>query len=321
MADVDFYENVLDHVSDGIYFVDRRRTITYWNRGAEHLTGYSRDEVLGRHCWHNILRHVDGQGQQLCYSACPLVATMADGRGREADVYLHHKDGHRVPVRVRTIARRDDSGRIIGAVESFNHTPEDTAATIERLQREALLDPLTQVGNRRCIDQQLRARLDELHRYHHPFGVLLMDINAFKQMNDTYGHLVGDKVLQIVANTLVRCARTSDQVGRWGGDEFLVIAQHVDQAALTTIAERMCSLIQQSFLQLDRELIRVTTSAGAALAEPGDTPESLLERADMHLYRNKATRSKDEPQSDPCRVCEVMAIAAVSEDEVLSLGR
>jgi diguanylate cyclase (GGDEF)-like protein/PAS domain S-box-containing protein len=320
MADVDFYKNLLDHLSDGVYFVDRNRTITYWNRGAEQLTGYSKEEVLGHRCWHNILRHVDGQGRQLCYGACPLIATIMDGRDREADVYLHHKDGHRVPVRIRTIAMRDDSGSIIGAVESFNHTPEDIAATIERLQREALLDPLTQIGNRRYIDQQLRAHLDELHRYHHPFGVLLMDINAFKQMNDTYGHLVGDKVLQMVANTLVRCVRASDQVGRWGGDEFLVVAQHVDMAALTTFAERMCFLVQQSFLQLDRQLVRVTISAGAALAEPGDTVESLLQRVDLRLYHSKATHSHEEPHSATCKTCEAMAISLVSESEALSLG-
>ena len=93
-----FYRELLDQVSDGVYFITRDRHITYWNGGAERITGYSAGDVAGRSCSEGILRHINGDGRQLCLSGCPLVGVMKDGKPREARVYLHHKDGHRVPV-------------------------------------------------------------------------------------------------------------------------------------------------------------------------------------------------------------------------------
>jgi len=100
-VDKKFYQDLLDQISDGVYFVTLDRRITYWNGGAERITGYGAHEVLGHRCSEGILRHVDDTGQQLCLHGCPLAAVMKDGRPREAHLYLHHKDGHRVPVTVR----------------------------------------------------------------------------------------------------------------------------------------------------------------------------------------------------------------------------
>jgi PAS domain S-box-containing protein len=99
-VEIAFYQDLLDQISDGVYFVTPQRRITYWNAGAERLTGYNAHEVLGRSCAEGILRHVDNAGQQLCLRGCPLAAVMEDGKSREALVYLQHKDGHCVPVMV-----------------------------------------------------------------------------------------------------------------------------------------------------------------------------------------------------------------------------
>lgn len=96
-VDKKFYQDLLDQMSDGVYFVTVDRRITYWNGGAERITGYSAQEVLGHSCAEGILRHVNGAGRQLCLQGCPLVAVMEDGQPRQAKVYLHHKGGQRVP--------------------------------------------------------------------------------------------------------------------------------------------------------------------------------------------------------------------------------
>src|SRR5215471_8894879 len=96
-----FHARLLDHLYDAIYFVDPSRRITYWNEAAELLTGYSAQEAVGRPCSDNLLVHVNETGCALCTTACPLSDTLADGKRREADVYLRHKAGHRVPVSVR----------------------------------------------------------------------------------------------------------------------------------------------------------------------------------------------------------------------------
>ena len=111
------YKNIIDNLYDGVYFVDQDRVITYWNKGAERITGYQRDHVLGKSCSENILNHVTEDGLELCSGHCPLASCMDDGSIREADVYLHHADGHRVPVLVRAAPLREEYGRIFGAVE------------------------------------------------------------------------------------------------------------------------------------------------------------------------------------------------------------
>ncbi len=149
-----FHEKLLDSLYDGVYFVDRERKITYWNHGAEQLTGYPRDEAVGRHCFDNFLVHVDGEGCALCFGGCPLAATIADGQRREAEIYLRHKLGHRLPVSVRATPIRDSAGNIVGAVEVFNDisakkTVERRASELERL---AFRDVLTGLPNRRYIE-------------------------------------------------------------------------------------------------------------------------------------------------------------------------
>ena len=122
---------VVDNLSDGIYFVDRRRRILYWNKGAELVSGFSAEEVVGRRCGQTLLNHCDEEGVDVCGKRCPLMATMRDGERREAHVFLRHKDGHRRPVCVRAAALRDDAGKIVGAVETFH----DDSAFVDSRRR------------------------------------------------------------------------------------------------------------------------------------------------------------------------------------------
>jgi PAS domain S-box-containing protein len=98
--DESFYRDLLENLADGIYFVDSERRITFWNRSAEQLTGYTREEVVGRQCYDNILNHVDLEGNQLCKTLCPLARTLQDGKNRSANLFLQHKDGRRRPVSI-----------------------------------------------------------------------------------------------------------------------------------------------------------------------------------------------------------------------------
>lgn len=117
-----FYEKLVDTVQDGVYFVNRERKITCWNEGAEHVSGYAAGEAIGRHCFDNFLGHVDECGRSLCMNGCPLSKVMLDGKAREAEIYLRHKEGHRVRVTVRVLPMRDSAGEIVGAVEVFSDT-------------------------------------------------------------------------------------------------------------------------------------------------------------------------------------------------------
>jgi diguanylate cyclase (GGDEF)-like protein/PAS domain S-box-containing protein len=290
MADKDdFYRNLIENLGEGIYFVDRERRITFWNKAAEKITGFDKKEVVGRRCMDQVLTHVDDSGRCLCVDSCPLSETIADGKERESEVYLHHKEGHRVPVRIRTTPISDEAGRVIGAVELFTDNSKSIGLEerLEELERLALLDPLTHLPNRRYVESHLQARFAELRRNDWPFGVLYIDIDHFKSVNDRHGHETGDKVLRLVARTLDANSRPFDIVGRWGGEEFItVVANSADMLRLSQVGERLRAMVAQSSLR-EHPGLRVTVSAGAALANPDDTIETLLRRADEKLYRAK----------------------------------
>ena len=283
------FGGLFDLLFEGAYVVDRERAIVHWNKAAEQITGYARDEVVGRHCFDNILVHVDCGGASLCKGGCPLHQSIADGQTRESELFLRHKEGHRVPVQVRVHPLVDAGGIRYGAVEVFRDTSTRVAALdrIRELEGMAYVDALTGLANRRFIDAQLQRKIDEMKRYGWPFGILFMDLDRFKSVNDTHGHAVGDKVLKVVAETLIRSSRSFDVVGRWGGEEFLAVVSNVSAEMLDNIAQRLRVLIARSGVFVQMEEIRVTISIGATMALPDDTPESLVARADALLYTSK----------------------------------
>jgi len=232
-----FYRDLLNEVEDGIYFVDPKRRITFWNKGAERITGYSAAEVVGISCADKILMHVDAAGNCLCNAACPLKATIEDGNRRSAHVFLHHKDGHRVPVRIQAAPLFSRYGRLLGGIETFYDT-SGRQVDVERMRKLASLafmDDLTGLPNRRYLDSTLKNRFADLKHNGWDFGLIMLDVDHFKRFNDEHGHDTGDKILQVVATTISKACRNFDSVGRWGGEEFLVIVGNADAECLSEI--------------------------------------------------------------------------------------
>ncbi len=287
--DDEFCRNLLDNLYDGIYFVDQEKRVTYWNSGAERITGYRSSEVVGKRCRDNILAHIDQRGIGLCGGGCPLEESIARGRTYETEAYLRHKDGHRVPVSIRTFPIRNSEGVTSGAIEIFSDNSSKAAFLhrIEELQKMTILDHLTGLANRRYIEMNLDARISEMLRYGWPFGVLFIDIDHFKAVNDLYGHDIGDEVLKMVAKTFINNSRPFDTVGRWGGEEFVAIILNVTEERLCAIADRLRILVEQSSLFVGDEAVGVTISIGATLALESDTTETLIKRADQLMYRAK----------------------------------
>ncbi len=284
-----FHQRLLDNLSDGVYFVDRARTISYWNHGAERLTGYLARDVVGRPCFEDLLNHVDGQGEGLCTGRCPLVATMEDGADHVAEVWLRHRDGSRRPVRVRTSPIRDEGGSIAGAVEIFDDASQLIAVRrqADAARRDALVDELTGLPNRRFFNMMLAARAEDLVRYGTPFTALIADVDHFKAVNDTMGHAVGDTLLAAIGSTLQGAVREGDFVARWGGEEFAVLAQHVDTPAARQLGERLRALVATTEVRAGAQQCAATVSVGGAIANAGEATIDTLVRADRALYAAK----------------------------------
>lgn len=281
---------MMDMMSEGVYFVDRKRSIQFWNRAAEGLTGYRKEKIVGHHCHDNLLKHVDSSGKRLCFEGCPLLATMQDGEVREADVFLSHKEGHRVSVHVRTAPVYNAAGEIVGGMEVFteNKYQLSNAEKIEDLRRAAFLDPLTGLPNRRYGDAALHSRLKFLGLDELPFAVCLIDVDRFKIINDLHGHNAGDNALRVLGQTLENSLRTYDSVIRWGGDEFIVLLLNITPQKLARFSRRMVALARASEFHAEDNALHLSISVGATIARPEDTVNSLLERADRLMYQSKA---------------------------------
>ena len=282
-------KTVMDGVYDGVYIMDRDRKILFWNRAAERITGYAANEAIGIRCRDNLLIHVDANGRFLCgKDLCPAHQSMQNGREIQTEIYLHHKLGHRLAITARICPLRDKKGKIVGAVEVFtdNRNVRELTERMEELEKMALLDQLTQIGNRRYGEIQLKHALNEMQRYGWPFAVFFLDIDRFKHVNDSYGHATGDMVLQMAARTLSSTLRSSDVVTRWGGEEFVIIVRN-PKDRLLAIGNRIRSLISRSGIQTPTGMLTITVSIGATFAKSDDTLEELIVRSDQLMYQSK----------------------------------
>ncbi|MGD0736082.1 MAG: sensor domain-containing diguanylate cyclase [Terracidiphilus sp.] len=299
-TDPGFYKELLDQMSDGVYFVDRERRIQYWNEGAHRLTGYTAEDLVGRYCQDNILCHIDEQGHELCVGGCPLQSSIEDGSSHEARLFLRHKQGGRVPVLVRVQPLRAADGSIAGAIEIFrdDSAQNDVRRRLESMKRLAFLDHLTQLPNRRFVEMSLQTAISEYQVHQDAFGVMMIDVDGFKAINDTYGHSFGDRALQEAGRTLMGALRPTDVVGRWGGDEFLAILYNVNHENLAELARRCVVVMGRTSVQdAENRRIGLSISVGAALVRPGDTGEALIERADELMYKSRTVgRGRSEAQ-------------------------
>lgn len=287
--DGEFYQALIENLFDGVYAVNTEGEITYWNKAAERIAGFCKAEVIGRQCSSNLLRHIDEDGNELCVIGCPLAAAITEGKMMEANVYLHHKDGYRVPISVRVNPIRNENNEIVGAVELFseNSKNRNIIQELEKLKNEVFTDPVTNIGNRKLAQLKMEHRMQDLITYQIPFGVLFIDIDHFKQFNDNYSHEVGDKVLAMVAKTIANMLRGMDIIARWGGEEFIIILGNVDGEALKIVAERIRVFVEKTWLTINGKNLRVTVSIGGALAKVGEPLEELVNRADYLMYESK----------------------------------
>ena len=156
----------------------------------------------------------------------------------------------------------------------------------ELLEVQATTDVVTGVANRRRLDDELQRLIAQASRYGQSLSVVLLDLDCFKEVNDTHGHDIGDRVLVEVADRLTAAVRDADLVGRWGGEEFLLLAPHTDHPAACALAERCREAISRSSMQAGD--VTVTASFGVATLGPDDDARSLMRRADLALYTAKS---------------------------------
>ena len=292
------FRHILDAISDGVYVTGPDRTILYWSAGAERITGYTADDVVGHRCDEEILIHTDLAGSRLCVSGCPLQDCIDTGQEHSInEVFLKRKDGERLAVYVKTAMLEIDGRRhgveIFGELESV--AGKELASRIQELSDSAVSDPLTGLFNRRYLDAALAQQFAMFKRLGRRYGVIHLDIDALKEINDRLGHAVGDEAIRFVAGVLSDNAREMDVTARSGGDEFVIICGLATPDDLTAYGRRLVRLIHDSrFTLVENAGLRVTVSAGGSLVAVDDPDDrAALARADAAMYTAKH-RGRDE---------------------------
>ncbi|MGE4471693.1 MAG: GGDEF domain-containing protein [Sulfuricurvum sp.] len=247
--------------------------ITAVSSAFEKVTGYDRDELIGRKI--NLIKHPD-TSQQFHNT---LWRTIENGEKWQGEVKNIRKDGHEYWLEQTIIPIQNDNGDITSYVSVATDITDK-----KELEKISVIDQLTGIFNRRKLNDSLQSEVNKAHRYHRPLSVLIMDIDHFKRINDTYGHQCGDFALTTVAALLSKHIRDSDIVGRYGGEEFMVICPETQITAAVSVGEKL----REAIAQYDFGIIgHITISIGVAELKEEDTLETIVKNSDNCLYTAK----------------------------------
>jgi diguanylate cyclase (GGDEF)-like protein/PAS domain S-box-containing protein len=271
-------ERAIEQSDELIRITDANGVVTYVNQAFCDHTGYSKEEFIGKK--NNLLR--SGLHDNAFYQN--LWSTLLKGETYKGTFINRKKDGTLYYESETITPIINEHGKTTHFIATGKDITEQRKLE-EQLRTLADYDALTQIYNRRKITELLEEELNRFQRNpSQSFGVLMLDIDHFKKINDTYGHDVGDAALKTFSETLKTYLRKSDHFGRLGGEEFLIIAPDTTKEALQALADKLRKTISDTPFP---HIQHLTTSIGAAASHEGDTADTLLKRADTALYQAK----------------------------------
>lgn len=284
------YRSLVQSLNEGVMLIDAQGQILACNESAEHILGVSQHEITQRNAADSRWGVIREDNTPLPAEDWPVVRTLRTGlptRDVTLGVRLPNGELRWITVNVQPVV---DPGQatLHTVVVSFHDVTEQKVLTRE-LENQAQTDFLTGACNRRQLLALAERELLRAERYQTSFALLLLDIDYFKRINDRYGHLVGDLVLQHLVRTLRRLLREVDIIGRLGGEEFLVLLPQTSEAPALEIAERLRQEIAAVAVLPDNdEPVYFTVSIGITAMRTGDSLNAIIRRADEALYRAKA---------------------------------
>lgn len=225
-----------------------------------------------------------------CYLHEEMSLSFAEGRGQQHRC-TYELDLHGRTLGVVVFSRAhpftEDEQRLMEVMLCCLVYPLRNVLLYQTAMQSATVDPLTRVQNRRALDGFLGKQVAQAIRQDVPLSMMMVDIDLFKAINDTWGHVTGDHVLAATAETLVDCARGSDCVFRYGGEEFAILLANTSPEGAMQLANRIRQAISENRIEVDGEHLGVTVSIGVATLKAGESADELVNRADRHLYRAK----------------------------------
>jgi diguanylate cyclase (GGDEF)-like protein/PAS domain S-box-containing protein len=270
-----------DYLFDAVVVTDAQGIITDWNKGSENLYGYSRNEVIGKPV--SIL-HVPEDVQHITTKVLAAVEKHGKWSG---EVRMLHKDGHIGWIESMCVPILDDSNKMVGAL-GINRDITSRMKKLEQLENLAHYDQLTKIPNRYLLLDRINHLISRSRRNKYSFALLYIDLDNFKDFNDTRGHAFGDQVLIEVVSRLEQTIRESDTIARMGGDEFVVLLENTsDKDEIAKIVDVLTNP-ENKPLKINNEEHAISCSIGVAIyPDDGVTTDALLAVADKAMYKCK----------------------------------
>ena len=303
LDDPEIYRDILDELQIGVSVLDLQRRIVFWSDGAERISGYPRVEVLGHFCSDNLLQHCNEDSCEMCAKRCPIAAALHGERPAETISFIHHRAGHRVPVRNWAIPLRNRAGAIIGMIQTFE---ADAAATEvvphePRLQERRWMDLATGLPHRAMMEKHLRDTFQNFSVLHVPFSVVLLEFREISLFRSRYGQEAATLMLQVLARTLRNGLWPTDFAGRWEESQFLAILCGCTEEALQAVASRIGRMMSNANIVWWGQELAVAVGVAHTTAMPGDTQESVIRRVQESMLASQQPASASKSQSAVAR--------------------
>ncbi len=279
--DLHLAEKVIESSLEGILITDEHANIISANPAFTRLTGYTEAEVIGRNP--SILS--SGRQSRAFYQT--MWAQLQSLGHWQGEIWNRRKSGELYPELLTITAIHDRNGRLTNYAALFSDISQIKDSE-EQIRSLAYYDPLTNLPNRRLLEDRLQVALAHAHRNHGRVAVMFVDLDRFKRINDSLGHEVGDQLLIEIARRLKACLREDDTVARMGGDEFVIVLSEIEnEDAPAHAASRLIDSLRKPVVIEGRELV-VTTSIGISLyPDDGKDAPTLIKNADVAMYRAK----------------------------------
>jgi diguanylate cyclase (GGDEF)-like protein/PAS domain S-box-containing protein len=274
--------SVFENTIEGIVITDSKGIIQRINKAFTTITGLEPEEAIGQNP--RILK--SGRHDRAFYEE--MWASLITSGMWEGEIWNRRKNGETYPQWLSINAIKDSEGKTIQYVGLF-HDITDIKRNEDQLRYQANYDALTGLPNRQLFNDRLKVAIAHASRNNLPLGVLFIDLDDFKDVNDSQGHYFGDLMLKQVAKRLTACCREEDTVARLGGDEFLLLAQYIreEEPAAASLAERIIESFKKPFTLGDKQIF-VNASIGVTIfPDDGSDIETLVKNADVAMYRAK----------------------------------
>lgn len=292
----EIWRNMLESLPGGLCVLDLQKRIVVWSTGAERLSGHLRHEVIGHSCVSEALLHCDQPGCEFCDEHCPSAQAMRNSHGTDTTGFLRHKEGHEVPVRIRTVPVHNEHGSVIGALETFEelHPGEHVRACASSLDSR---DAVTGTASRAMMQAHLQATLQSLAQGAASRWVLLVQVGGLQHFRASLGAEAASSLLRVVARGIESILWRSDLVGRWADDQFLLIVDGSRDEAMRGFGERVRRTLANEGIEWWGERRSLPVEITATLLQTDDSVQSVLQRLTESLSRSASPSCSSGPEA------------------------